>query len=164
MVYKSKTITKDLNPCWDETFHLTLEDLSTQLDLKVSFLHKVSAYFSSFCVDQRVDSVLRFFFQRRYDSNGNFQMKEGKNWILPKEVNSNRIFWDSHWLEIWSNHFCPSMGPNGGSVAMDPIVLIGTPLHPPSRVCPPPLWFRGGGTHSLAGYGVPIRTRGQTLW
>jgi hypothetical protein len=27
--------------------------------------------------------------------------------------------WDSHWLEIWSNHFCPSMGPNGGSVAMD---------------------------------------------
>ncbi len=41
MVYKSKTIPKDLNPCWDETFHLTLEDLSTQLDLKVSFLHTV---------------------------------------------------------------------------------------------------------------------------
>ncbi len=30
-----------------------------------------------------------------------------KNWILPKR-----------W-EIWPNHFCPSMGPNGGSVAMD---------------------------------------------
>ncbi len=26
---------------------------------------------------------------------------------------------DFRWLEIWSNHFCPSMGPNGGSVAMD---------------------------------------------
>jgi hypothetical protein len=42
-----------------------------------------------------------------------------KNWILPKEMNANHFFWDSHWLEIWSNHFCPSMGPNGGSVAMD---------------------------------------------
>jgi hypothetical protein len=38
---------------------------------------------------------------------------------LPKEINANRFFWDSHWLEIWSNHFCPSMGPNGGSVDMD---------------------------------------------
>jgi hypothetical protein len=34
-------------------------------------------------------------------------------------MNANRFFWDSHWLEIWSNHFYPSMGPNGGSVAMD---------------------------------------------
>ncbi len=46
-------------------------------------------------------------------------MQGGKNWILPKEMNANRFFWDSHWLEIRSNHFCPSMGPNGGSVAMD---------------------------------------------
>ncbi len=46
-------------------------------------------------------------------------MQEGKNWILPKEMNANRFFWDSHWLEIRSNHFCPSMGLNGGSVAMD---------------------------------------------
>jgi hypothetical protein len=51
--------------------------------------------------------------------NGRFQMQGGKNWILPKEMNANRFFWDSHWLEIWSNHFYPSMGPNGGSVAMD---------------------------------------------
>ena len=51
--------------------------------------------------------------------NGRFQMQGGKNWILPKEMNANRFFWDSHWLEIWSNHFCPSMGPNGGIVAMD---------------------------------------------
>ncbi len=57
--------------------------------------------------------------QRRYDMNGRFQMKEGKNRILPKEMNANRFFWDSHWLEISSNHFCPSIGPNGGSVAMD---------------------------------------------
>jgi hypothetical protein len=46
-------------------------------------------------------------------------MQGGKNWIFPKEMNANRFFWDSHWLEIWSNHFCPSIGPNGGSVAMD---------------------------------------------
>jgi len=51
--------------------------------------------------------------------NGRFQMQGGKNWILPKEMNANRFFWDFHWLEILSNHFCPSMGPNGGSVAMD---------------------------------------------
>ncbi len=53
--------------------------------------------------------------------NGRFQMQGGKNRILPKEMNANRFFWDSHWLEIWSNHFCPSMGPNGGSVAMDSV-------------------------------------------
>ncbi len=46
-------------------------------------------------------------------------MLGGKNWILPKEINANRFFWDSHWLEIWSNHLCPSMGPNVGSEAMD---------------------------------------------
>jgi hypothetical protein len=53
--------------------------------------------------------------------NGRFQMQGGKSWILPKEINANRFFWDSHWLEIWSNHLCPSMGPNGGSVAMDSV-------------------------------------------
>jgi hypothetical protein len=46
-------------------------------------------------------------------------MQGGKNWFLPKEMNANRFFRDSHWLEIWSNHFYPSMGPNGGNVAMD---------------------------------------------
>jgi hypothetical protein len=51
--------------------------------------------------------------------NGRFQMQGGKNWFLPKEMNANRFFRDSHWLEILSNHFYPSMGPNGGSVAMD---------------------------------------------
>ncbi len=56
---------------------------------------------------------------RRYDMNGRFQKQGGKNWILPKETNANLFFWDSLWLEIWSNHFCPSMGPNGGSVGME---------------------------------------------
>jgi hypothetical protein len=51
--------------------------------------------------------------------NGRSQMQGGKNWILLKEINTNRFFWDSHWLEIWSNPFFPSMGPNGGSVATD---------------------------------------------
>jgi hypothetical protein len=56
---------------------------------------------------------------RRYDMNGRYQMQAGKNWILPKEINANRFFGDSHWLEIWTNRFCPSMEPNGGRVAMD---------------------------------------------
>jgi hypothetical protein len=63
--------------------------------------------------------------------NGRFQMQGGKNWILPKEVNANRFFWDSHWLEIWSNHFCPSMGLNGGSVATDSGLLNTKCLQPP---------------------------------
>ncbi len=41
------------------------------------------------------------------DMNGRFQMQGGKNWFLPKEMNANRFFWDSHWLEIWSNTFIP---------------------------------------------------------
>jgi hypothetical protein len=45
--------------------------------------------------------------------NGRFQMQGGKNWILPKEINANRFFWDSHWLEIWSNHFCPEWRERG---------------------------------------------------
>ncbi len=49
---------------------------------------------------------------------GRFQMQGGKKSIFPKEMNANRFFWDSHWLDIWSNHFCPCMGPDG-SVAMD---------------------------------------------
>ncbi len=31
---------------------------------------------------------------------GRSQMQGGKNWILPKEINPNRFFWESHWLEI----------------------------------------------------------------
>ena len=47
------------------------------------------------------------------------QMQGGKYRIFPKEMNENRFFLDSHWLEISKNHLCPSVGPNGGSVAMD---------------------------------------------
>ena len=36
MVYKSKTVYKDLNPFWDETFDLIIEDVSVPLDIKVS--------------------------------------------------------------------------------------------------------------------------------
>jgi hypothetical protein len=53
---------------------------------------------------------------------GRSQMQGGKNWILPKVINSNLFFRDSHWLEIWKNHLRPSMGPKGGSVAMDSAV------------------------------------------
>ena len=35
MVYKSKTIYKDLNPFWDENFYITIEDLNLPLELKV---------------------------------------------------------------------------------------------------------------------------------
>ncbi len=56
--------------------------------------------------------------------NGRFQMQRGKNWIFPKEMNANRFFWDSHRLEIWSNYFCPSVGPNGVCVAMDSELLL----------------------------------------
>jgi hypothetical protein len=46
--------------------------------------------------------------------NGRSQMQRGKNWILPKEMYANLFFRDSHWLEIWKNHLCPSMGTNEG--------------------------------------------------
>jgi hypothetical protein len=51
--------------------------------------------------------------------NGRSQMQGAKNWILTKEINANRFFSASHGLEIWKNLSSPSMGPNGGSVAMD---------------------------------------------
>jgi hypothetical protein len=51
--------------------------------------------------------------------NGRFKIQVGKNWILPKEINAIWFFRVSHWLEFWEYHLCPSMGPNGGSVAMD---------------------------------------------
>ncbi len=41
------------------------------------------------------------------------QMQGGQSWILPKEINANRFFWDSHWLKIWKKP------PNGGSAAME---------------------------------------------
>ncbi len=46
-------------------------------------------------------------------------MQGGKNRFLPKEMTANLFIWDTQWLKIWSKHLCPSMGPNGGSVAID---------------------------------------------
>ena len=40
-VYKSKTIYKDLNPFWDETFVLTLDDPSQPLEVKVRKCHDI---------------------------------------------------------------------------------------------------------------------------
>jgi hypothetical protein len=44
-------------------------------------------------------------------------IQDGQNWILQKEINADRFFWDSHWLEIRKCPLCLSMGPNGGSAA-----------------------------------------------
>ncbi len=60
-------------------------------------------------------------------------MQEGKNWILPKETMST----GSHCLKIWKNNLCPSMGPNGGSVALDTEIdcfLFTDPLPLPVKV------------------------------
>ncbi len=76
------------------------------------------------CLDMATLSIGAYLW---YDMNGRFQMLGGKNWILPKEMNANRFFWASHWLEIWSNHLFPSMGPNGGIVAMDSVVNCDNP-------------------------------------
>jgi hypothetical protein len=57
--------------------------------------------------------------QRRYEMNGKSQMQGGKSWILPKKVNANQFFRDTYWLETWKNPLFTSMGPNGGSLAMD---------------------------------------------
>jgi hypothetical protein len=43
-------------------------------------------------------------------------MQGGKNWISSKEINQTC---SSETLIRWKNHLCPSMGPNGGTVAMD---------------------------------------------
>jgi hypothetical protein len=51
-----------------------------------------------------MQEALQFQIQRRYNMHGRSQMQGGNNWILPKEINANRFFWDSHWLEIWKNH------------------------------------------------------------
>jgi hypothetical protein len=115
--------------------------------------------------------------------NGRFQMQGGKNWIFATVMNANRFFWDSHCLEIWSNHFCPSMGPNGGSVAMDSVLSqrVGRVLSffssrrnwdspnpsPAGECAPPPVLGGGAPRGTLAcekGVGrVPVPTRGHTL-
>jgi hypothetical protein len=36
---------------------------------------------------------------------GRSQMQEDKNWIFLKEINADRFYRGSHWLEIWKNHY-----------------------------------------------------------
>ncbi len=79
----------------------------------------IGVFFQRHCAPLVLNSNVNKQTNEAVDMNGRFQKQGGKNWILPKQVNANRFFWDSHWLEIWSNHFCPSMGLNGGSVATD---------------------------------------------
>jgi hypothetical protein len=60
--------------------------------------------------------------------NDRSQMQGSESWILSKDINAHRFFSDPHWLEIWSNHFCSSMGTNGGSGGYG---LRGTVSSPP---------------------------------
>jgi hypothetical protein len=52
------------------------------------------------------------------------QMLGGKNWILPKDMNAYRFFRVPRFSLAgnWKNHLCPSIGPNGGSVATDSVL------------------------------------------
>jgi hypothetical protein len=43
-------------------------------------------------------------------------MQGNKNFFLPKEINANRFFRVSHWVEIWKNHLFPSMGRMEGAL------------------------------------------------
>jgi hypothetical protein len=45
------------------------------------------------------------------------ECREVKTGFCRKRFIANWFFCDILWLEIWKNHQCPSMGPNGGSVA-----------------------------------------------
>jgi hypothetical protein len=53
-------------------------------------------------------------------------MQGDKNWILPKKINENRYFYSQ---TLYGRKFgnttyviCPSIGPNGGNVAMNSVV------------------------------------------
>jgi hypothetical protein len=83
--------------------------------------------------------------------NERFEMQGGKNWIFPKEMIANRFFWNSYWLEIWSNHFCPSMGPNGGIVAMGSV-----PQHMSQHMQQPPTVLLTSTNHRTSAFKQPI--------
>jgi len=51
--------------------------------------------------------------------NGRFQMQGDKKLDFAERDEWKPFFWDYRWMEIWSNHLLPSMGPNEGIVAMD---------------------------------------------
>jgi hypothetical protein len=54
---------------------------------------------------------------------GDFKCREVKTVFFRKRLMQTGSS-GTHWLEIWSNHFFPSMGSNGGSVAMDSVTLV----------------------------------------
>jgi hypothetical protein len=62
--------------------------------------------------------------------NGRSQMQRGKNWILPKEINANRLFQDCHTGNLEKT----SMGSNGGSVAMDSVQGASRPVYTVKKV------------------------------
>jgi hypothetical protein len=47
--------------------------------------------------------------------NGIYQLRGGKNWILPKEINANRFFCDCHWLESGKTTYVPQWDPLEGA-------------------------------------------------
>jgi hypothetical protein len=51
--------------------------------------------------------------------NGRSQMQGVKNWILSKEINASGSSETLIGGKSRKNHFCPSIGPNGGTVTMD---------------------------------------------
>lgn len=58
MLYKSKTIYRDLNPVWDESFTLPIEDPFIPVHIKVGVAYEysltISFYLASFCITIQV--------------------------------------------------------------------------------------------------------------
>ena len=52
-VYKTKTVVKDLNPIWDESFMTVMKDLTSNLYLQVRF------YLSSFMMESKLICCFR---------------------------------------------------------------------------------------------------------
>ncbi len=90
-------------------------------------------------------------------------MQGGKNWILPKETNANRFFCDSHWLEIWKNHVCPSMGRNGGIVAMDLFLFQCANTIGAGGIGAPIVVARGASVRQYIGAPMPLSANRQCL-
>ncbi len=63
--------------------------------------------------------------------------------------------WDSQWLEKWTNHFCPSMGPNRVCVAMDSGMLLHEVMQTSRQ-----MWAE----ESLGRGGFFFKKRAKTTW
>ncbi len=80
-----------------------LTGLTTRGVSTLSTGHSQGIMTSRYCGKDRFPAA-PIYSQRRYNMNGRSQMQCGKNWILPKKINANRFFGDSHWLENWINN------------------------------------------------------------